>query len=125
MKRFNALTGDLDHESDRDGYRWRGVRGIGERLGAERIGASLYELEAGELTFPYHHPHGIEEWLYVIAGSPAVRTPAGERLLQSGDLICFPTASARRLQAALAIRWAIRGIGCASARCSRSRCPCA
>jgi uncharacterized cupin superfamily protein len=27
----------------------------------------------------------------VIAGSPSVRTPGGERLLQAGDLVCFPT----------------------------------
>jgi uncharacterized cupin superfamily protein len=90
MKRFNVLTGDLDHQSDRDGYRWRGTRWLGERLGAERIGVGVFELEDGELSFPYHFHHGVEEWMYVIAGSPTVRTPSGERTLQAGDLICFP-----------------------------------
>jgi uncharacterized cupin superfamily protein len=90
MQRFNVLTGDLDHQSDREGYRWRGARGIGERLGAERIGAGVFELDDGELSFPYHFHHGIEEWMYVIAGSPTVRTPSGERTLQAGDLISFP-----------------------------------
>lgn len=93
MRRFNVLTDDLDHQSVRDGYRWRGARGLGARLGAERIGASVYELEEADLTFPYHYHHGVEEWLYVIAGTPTVRTPAGERTLQAGDLICFPSGA--------------------------------
>jgi uncharacterized cupin superfamily protein len=93
MRRFNVLTGDLDHQSVREGYRWRGARGVGERLGAERIGASVYELEDGELTFPYHFHYGVEEWLYVIAGAPKVRTPAGERTLRAGDLMCFPVGA--------------------------------
>jgi uncharacterized cupin superfamily protein len=89
MKRFNVLTGDLDHQSARAGYRWRGARRLGDRLGAERIGAGVFDLDDGELTFPYHYHHGVEEWLYVIAGAPQVRTPGGERTLQAGDLLCF------------------------------------
>jgi uncharacterized cupin superfamily protein len=94
MKRFNVLSGDLDHDSDRDRHRWRGTRRIGDRLGAARIGASVFELDDGGLTFPYHLHHGIEEWLYVVAGTPTVRIPAGERTLQPGDLICFPSGEA-------------------------------
>jgi uncharacterized cupin superfamily protein len=94
MRRFNVLTDDLDHQCDREGYHWRGARGVGERLGGERIGASVYELEAGELTFPYHFHHGVEEWLYVIAGEPTVRTPAGQRTLEPGDLVSFPSGEA-------------------------------
>jgi uncharacterized cupin superfamily protein len=93
MRRFNVLTDDLEHESTRDGYRWRGMRRVGERLGAARIGAGVFELEDGKLTFPYHYHHGIEEWLLVIAGTPTVRTPAGEGTLQAGDLICFPSGA--------------------------------
>ena len=55
------------------------------------MGASVYELEGDELTFPYHFHHGVEEWLYVIGGTPTVRTPGGERALAAGDLICFPS----------------------------------
>jgi uncharacterized cupin superfamily protein len=93
MQRFNVLTGELDHQSTQEGYRWRGARAVGERLGAERIGASVFELEDGQLSFPYHFHHGVEEWLYVIAGTPSVRTPAGERALQAGDLVCFPAGA--------------------------------
>ena len=44
---------------------------------------------AADLAVPLHH--GIEEWLYVIAGAPVLREPAGERALSPGDLVCFPT----------------------------------
>jgi uncharacterized cupin superfamily protein len=89
MRRFNVLTDPAQDSSERAGFRWRGVRGLGDRLGAEAIGASVYELPDGELTFPYHYHHGIEEWLYVLAGSPAVRTPDGTRELGPGALVRF------------------------------------
>lgn len=93
MPHFNVITAELDSECTRDGFRWRGTR-VGDRLGSKRIGASLYELEAGERTFPYHFHYGVEEWLYVIAGAPVLRTTAGERTLRVGDMICFPAGPA-------------------------------
>jgi uncharacterized cupin superfamily protein len=89
VRRVNLFSPELDHASERPGYRWRGAR-IGAQLGAERIGASLYELEDGERSFPYHVHHGVEEWLLVVAGSPVLRSPGGERALQPGDVVCFP-----------------------------------
>jgi uncharacterized cupin superfamily protein len=94
MWRFNVLTDATEDSSEHPGYRWRGVRGIGDRLGAEAIGASVYELADGELTFPYHYHHGVEEWLYVLAGSPSVRTPDGVRTLGPGALVRFPVGPA-------------------------------
>jgi uncharacterized cupin superfamily protein len=93
MKRFNAVDGALDLEQDRDGYSWRAARFVGKRLGASLIGASVYELPAGQRSFPFHYHHGVEEWLYVVAGTPSVRTPAGEQPLKPGDLICFPSGA--------------------------------
>ena len=51
----------------------------------------MYQAEAGLPIWPYHYHHGIEEWLYVIAGAPVLREPAGERILTPGDLVCFPS----------------------------------
>jgi uncharacterized cupin superfamily protein len=31
----------------------------------------------------------MEEWLIVVSGTPAVRTPGGERVLRRGDVLCF------------------------------------
>ena len=59
--------------------------------GRKRIGASVYQAEAGVPFWPYHYHHGIEEWLYVIAGAPVLRDPAWKRVLAPGDLVCFPS----------------------------------
>jgi uncharacterized cupin superfamily protein len=72
--------------SDRPGYRWRR-----KRVAGELVGASLYDLPAGEKTWPYHYEEGHEEWLLVVAGEPTLRTPEGERVLSPGDVACFPS----------------------------------
>jgi uncharacterized cupin superfamily protein len=86
----NVNTLELDESFDEAGFRNLAAT-IGPRLGARRIGAGLYEAEAGFPIWPYHYHHGIEEWLYVIAGAPVLREPAGERNLTPGDLVRFPT----------------------------------
>ena len=48
----------------------RGVRSA-RQLGAEKIGASLYELRRARSTFPYHFHHGMEEWAIVVEGTPS------------------------------------------------------
>jgi uncharacterized cupin superfamily protein len=92
MTRFNLIGGELDIESNREHYTWRGVR-VGERIGGERIGAMLYELPESEHTWPYHFHHGVEEWVYVVGGAPSVRTPEGQRTLRPGDVLCFPAGA--------------------------------
>jgi uncharacterized cupin superfamily protein len=89
MRRFNVLAPEFDRSSERDGYRWRSAR-LGQAVGAEEIGASLYELGDGQRSFPYHFHHGNEEWLIVLEGTPRMRTPDGERVLRRGDVLCFP-----------------------------------
>jgi uncharacterized cupin superfamily protein len=91
MQRFNVLTGELPLQQSRPGFVWRGRRGVPRELGLRRLGASVYELAAGQWTFPYHYHHGVEEWLYVAGGAPTLRDPAGERVLAPGDLVCFPS----------------------------------
>ena len=93
MRRFNLLAPGFDHCSERDGYRWRAAR-AGEAIGAQQMGASLYELAAGQRGHPYHFHRAGEEWLVVVAGSPRVRTPDGERTLREGDVVCFPVGPA-------------------------------
>jgi uncharacterized cupin superfamily protein len=61
-----------------------------ERLGASVIGATVYEMAAGDKLGPYHFHHGVEEWLYVVSGTPILRDPDGERALEPGELVAFP-----------------------------------
>jgi uncharacterized cupin superfamily protein len=93
VRKFNILAAELEQTSDREGYRSRGAR-VGQAVGADQIGAGLYELGDGQRTYPYHFHHGMEEWLLVVSGSPVVRTPDGERVLREGDLLCFPIGAA-------------------------------
>ena len=89
MRRANIFSPEFDHQSEREGFRWRGAQ-VGKAVGAEQIGGCVYELAEGERTYPYHFHHGMEEWLVVLAGAPVLRDPEGERVLRVGDTVCFP-----------------------------------
>lgn len=66
--------------------RWRRV---GERLGGELLGGTIYELPPGKKSFPFHWHHGIEELLVVLDGKPTLRTAGGEHQLKRGDAVSF------------------------------------
>jgi uncharacterized cupin superfamily protein len=89
MRRENLLSAVLGREQTIEGFAWRAAR-IGDRLAAELIGASLYELPEGQTSFPFHYHHGVEEWFYVVDGEPTLRTPDGTSVLGPGVLVCFP-----------------------------------
>ena len=63
---------------------------IGQRIGAESLGGSMYELPPHGKGWPYHWHHGNEELLIVVAGAPTLRTPDGERVLEPGHCVLFP-----------------------------------
>jgi uncharacterized cupin superfamily protein len=90
---FNLLDGSVDREEERSGFRNRRTR-VGERLGAELLGATVYETPPGEKLWPYHWELGCEEFLIVVSGTPTLRTPDGERVLEAGDLVAFPEGEA-------------------------------
>jgi uncharacterized cupin superfamily protein len=92
MEVFNIFTGATDVSPDGDeppGYAASAVR-VGKAIGATRLGMSVYELPPGQAICPYHFEWTDEEWLIVLAGTPTLRTPAGERRLDPGDTVCFP-----------------------------------
>ncbi len=96
MQTFNLFDGPTDTGPDGTeppGYRPHSVP-LGPKLGASRLGMSVYDLPAGEAICPYHFEWTDEEWLIVIAGSPTVRTPDGEVVLRPGDVACFPAGPA-------------------------------
>jgi uncharacterized cupin superfamily protein len=66
------------------------VAEIGVQAGTRDLGASLYELAQGQATAPYHTHYGNEELLIVLAGRPTLRTPAGARELEPGEVVAFP-----------------------------------
>jgi uncharacterized cupin superfamily protein len=66
----------------------RGVR-VGAAAGAQKLGATLYEVEPGGRVSPLHIHHANEELLFVIAGRPTLRTPDSERELEPGEVVAF------------------------------------
>lgn len=72
-----------------EGFRSRRAR-IGYELGTELIGASLWELPPGEAAYPYHFHYSDEELVIVLCGRPSLRTPAGTRELEEGEVLAFP-----------------------------------
>ena len=59
-------------------------------LGGEKLSCSLFELQPGKRSFPFHAHHLTEEALYVISGCARVRTPDGITDIGPGDFVCFP-----------------------------------
>ncbi len=81
----NVFTGDWDPDED-----WSGGGGRSKRLPrGDVLGATVYELGPGNFSV-YHFHHGAEELLVVLRGTPTLRSPEGERMLEEGDVVHFP-----------------------------------
>jgi len=70
---FEDFTGRLD---------------IAGALGSAELAMYLYDVEPGE-SLPYHYEY-VDEWLLVVDGTVAARTPAGDLELHRGDLVRYP-----------------------------------
>ncbi len=88
----NLFQPEFDAEQNRPGFRWRRAR-LGREAGAERLGASLFELPSGQASFPLHYHLANEELLVVVEGTPTLRTAEAERPLEPGEVIAFPTGA--------------------------------
>jgi uncharacterized cupin superfamily protein len=86
---LNVFGDDWDAEQTQPGFTWKRLR-LGRRLGAEKLGASVFELPPGQRSFPYHLHHANEELLIVLEGSVSVRGKDGERTLARGESALFP-----------------------------------
>jgi uncharacterized cupin superfamily protein len=84
----SARMSNLDDppEARPDGL--RAVR-IGERAGAEELGASVYELRPGD-EMPFHYHVQREELLIVLSGRLNLRTATGWEELAEGEVFAFP-----------------------------------
>jgi uncharacterized cupin superfamily protein len=86
MRRLNFFDDEpWDEVEDARRTRW-----FGHPFGADMLGASLIELLPKAPGGPLHMHYGVEEMFFVLAGTPAVRTPEGEQTLMPGDVVYFP-----------------------------------
>jgi uncharacterized cupin superfamily protein len=89
MRTFNIFEPSFEYDpEDPDGYH-AGMDRFGPKIGATRLGASVYELPPGQSLCPYHYESD-EEWVLVLQGQLTVRHPGGEDVLVPGDVTCFP-----------------------------------
>jgi uncharacterized cupin superfamily protein len=91
VRGVNLFDPTWDAEVDTgEGATLRAVR-VGRHAGAERLAATLYELEPGAPVSPLHFHHGNEELLFVLEGTPTLRHGQdNERLLAAGEIVAFP-----------------------------------
>jgi uncharacterized cupin superfamily protein len=89
----NLLTVPLEQPEAPPGHRFA-ARSLTGSFGAVATGMSVYELEPGNTSWPYHFETTEEEWLIVIDGELTLRTPDGESVLHAGDVACFPAGAA-------------------------------
>jgi uncharacterized cupin superfamily protein len=90
MPRLNLTTPAFHYDdTDPPGFAC-GMFRFGEQLGATDTGCTVYELPPGQAICPYHFEYGEEEWLFVLAGRPTLRTPDGEEEIGPLEMVFFP-----------------------------------
>jgi uncharacterized cupin superfamily protein len=85
----NIFDNEFDEERDAGDGRSKRVTRIGAAAGAERIGATIWELDPGATAYKYHFHYGEEELLIVLEGTPSLRGPDGTRVLATGEVVSF------------------------------------
>jgi len=85
---LNVFDDEWEPGTGRQGYVSH-LRSLGDTLGAEKMGATVYGIAPGERLWPYHFHYAEEEWLLVLDGEPSLRTPEGVQRLRTGDLVAF------------------------------------
>ena len=63
---------------------------LGAPAGAKAIGFNWMELQPGRTSFPFHWHAGIEEGLYVLAGTGELRIGNDKVPVRAGDYAAFP-----------------------------------
>jgi uncharacterized cupin superfamily protein len=90
----NLYEPDFDEiRDDRDGFTARRAR-LGRQAGAERLGASLFEVPPGDAAYPYHVHLSEEELIFALDAGLRLRTPDGWRDVARGEVMHFPVGDA-------------------------------
>jgi uncharacterized cupin superfamily protein len=63
---------------------------VAQAAGAQRLGASVYEIEPGGVVSPLHTHFANEELVIALSGSVTLRTPDDERVLEPGEVFACP-----------------------------------
>lgn len=89
MSNPNLNDPEFDELREHPGFNARRAR-LGHQLATQMLGASLWELDPGEAAYPYHAHLAEEELLFILKGTPSLRTPSGWREVEPGEVLSFP-----------------------------------
>jgi uncharacterized cupin superfamily protein len=81
---------------------WGALEDVGNGVSGKRLVrtreshlvAAVWELQPAWEPTSYHLHHGTDEYLFVLRGTPTLRTPDGERELAEGEAVLFPRGRA-------------------------------
>jgi uncharacterized cupin superfamily protein len=93
MRTFNVFDAPISYDSSDPEPYGAGANRFGPKIGASRMGATVYELPPGQSLCPYHY-ESEEEWVLVLQGKLTLRHPEGEDVLGPGDVTAFPVGPA-------------------------------
>jgi uncharacterized cupin superfamily protein len=91
--RPSIYTDEWQRTVEHGSYGVRGSR-VGAKAGARQVGVTVYELDPGMKNLPYHAHFGVEELIVVLRGTPTLRSPEGERVLEEGEVVACPPGRA-------------------------------
>ena len=63
---------------------------LSRETGGDQLGCSLYTLDSGSESWPYHYHTANEEAIYVLSGRGTVRLADGEEEIHAGDYVSLP-----------------------------------
>src|SRR5215475_11100497 len=63
---------------------------VGIKIGARKLGYSLFNIPPGKAAFPYHTHTGNEEMIYIIDGAGVLRFGKEELVVAAGTVIACP-----------------------------------
>ncbi len=84
----SIATPTFDEVREHPGFNCRRAR-LGRQADSEKLGLSLWELPPGEAAYPFHFHLAEEEIVVLLEGAPSLRTPAGWREMEEGEVACF------------------------------------
>jgi uncharacterized cupin superfamily protein len=76
-------------EQDHGDHQFR-RKHLGEAADGEQLGCSLYEIDPGNRSWPYHYHAANEEALFVLSGEATLRGEDGDTSLRAGDYVTIP-----------------------------------
>lgn len=63
---------------------------LSRRADTDRLGCSIYRLEPGATSWPYHYHTANEEAIFVLEGTGTIHLAGEEREIEAGDFVGLP-----------------------------------